>query len=93
MPRNHTNDGVFFGKSEVRIGTRLHYYGAVYPNSVWIVNSIYTWKRDGYPPNMVRSPVKMKDVVYLTLANKKGSPAIERRITFSSLRYSAIWRL
>jgi hypothetical protein len=85
-------DPIFFHKSQIKIDTRLRYYGRMAPNTEWRVVKIVTFsQRKG-------AAVRRKHIDHvehlsddITLL-KTGTNEV-RVITFSYMSYSAIWRL
>lgn len=93
-------DPVFFHKSRVKVGTRFRYFGRMDPGTVWEVATIHSYtksrsakRRGEYNRRSVQQVHHLHDDVTLkcVTAGREGVPL--RATTFSSLSYSAIWRL
>lgn len=85
-------DPIFFRKEDVRKGTRLFYHGAS-GHGEWVVNVITTTiRQDGQLHDIEVDDVRVLSDV-LTITRVRGGRPETRRVSFSYLRYSAIWRL
>jgi hypothetical protein len=85
-------DPIFFNKTDLTPGTRLYYYGAS-GHHVWKVVEIVTHLRERgewieRESDFVRV---LGDVI--TIQRTSLAPHVVRKVSFSYLRYSAIWRL
>lgn len=86
-------DPIFFHRSQLKIGTRILNFGRLTHGQLWEVIEIYTWKPDG-SGNLIRTPARevtrlTDDIILQTIRQ----PRQIRQTTFSTMSYSAIWRL
>jgi hypothetical protein len=82
-------DSVFFGKDDIKVGSRLQYWGVRNPGVIWRVDNIVSYKRKqgNYRYNRLNVPAPryMHDEIHMS-AN-----GVRRVVQFSYIRYSAIW--
>jgi len=86
-------DDIFFHKTQVDFGTRLHYYGRMNPMSTWEVVGIESY----FLGNEV-GDVKLKKVNQIRYLSdmikiKNIETGETRKLPFIYMSYSAIWRL
>ncbi len=86
-------DDIFFRKTQVDFGTRLHYYGRMNPMS--------TWEVVGIESHFLGTEVgdfklkKVNQIRYLSdmIKIKNVETGETRKLPFIYMSYSAIWRL
>ena len=91
--RVYPDDDVFFHKGQIKIGTQLWHYGRLDPKSLWQVVKIMSYVFSNgmaTKPRKVEIASKLLDTVYL---RRIGSDIETRSVTFSTLSYSALWRI
>lgn len=86
-------DPIFFHKEQVRVRTRLVYFGRLEHGQVWRVESIQTWQKSRRSDRLVAARVgychRLNDEV--TLINEATGE--RRTVGFGYICYSAVWRL
>lgn len=80
-------DPVFFHKSQLKSGTRLINFGRLYHGEVYEVIGIRTWQATKL--KRVDSVQRLSDEISLYQVDTHAT----RVLTFSTLSYSAIWRI
>jgi hypothetical protein len=94
---NACNDPVFFTKTDVGIGSHIQYFGRTDPGSIWEVIGIKSYVRDektGLFKSSRLSYVRtLNDDITLRCVSDTPKTLRKRSLSFSSLSYSAIWRM
>lgn len=85
-------DSIFFHKSQIKIGTRLLNFGRLNHGQIWRVIEIYTWAPDGHG-HLVQAPATEVTRLSDDIVIESTNPHQIRQTTFSTMSYSAIWRL
>lgn len=86
-------DDIFFHKSQLKEGDQLVYYGRWQPLSMWEVVEFRS-----YYPGKIVGEIKVKRVPLIrhlsdVVTLRNTDTAEVRKVSFSYLSYSAIWRL
>jgi len=84
------HDPVFFHKSQIRIGTKLQYFGRIDHGEVWEVTEIKTYrfaKTGRVITRKVEVVEKLSDDIVLMRGNNW------RQVSFAYLSYAAVWRI
>lgn len=84
-------DPIFFTKASVKVGTCIKYYGRRNPGSIWVVQTIYTFRSEKF--GRVRSwiaDVRTLDDI-LEMRNDKTGEI--KQASFKYISDSARWRI
>ncbi len=87
-------DPIFFSKEDIKLHTRIIYYGVSDPLSEWRVAKIISYfttdVRGQWEQREVPEVRHLDDDVYLVNVNNRNA---KMKLTFGYMRYSAIYRL
>ena len=91
VPIEVFTDPIFFHKSQIKVGTVLRHLGRKNPNTIWIVERIWSLRhtQHGWVKSSVAMTIKLDDLLDLRCEQTNEV----RTLRFSYMSYSAIWRL
>lgn len=84
-------DPIYFTKSSVKLGTRIKYYGRINPGSVWVVQTIWTFRNEKY--GRVRSWIADVRTIHDVLEIRNDRTGEIRNVSFEYVSSSARWRI
>jgi len=86
-------DPIFFHKSQLAVGTRLRCFGRRDPNTTWVVEEVWTIKRNRHGGGEVRVRVTVPQTLRDRLVLRREYGSTSHELSFGSASYSAIWRI
>lgn len=93
---NFEYDNTFFPITAIRVGVKLKNYGKRDPGAIWEVTAIHTYKRrpsGSFDLLRVSEVQHLSDLISIKRVVHDTAMVNQRRPTFGSIAYSAIWRL